>query len=186
MRQVIIAGRGGQGVMASAEALAQALWKQGSHVQAFPAFEPEKKGAPTTAYVRYDAHDILLHCEIDAADELIVLEPAVLTSLNIQPRLTANALLVINGSPSSLPPGYTEKYRIWFINAAQIAVNRKLGTRLMPQVGFLVLGAYARAIGSEAFLKAVQSVVAGMGADAESETVMAVREAFDRTIAGGS
>ena len=87
MRQVIICGRGGQRVMAAAEVLATALWSQGKFVQAFPSFQPEKKGAPTAAFVRYDEEDIWLRCEVDFADIIVVLDSAAISSFDISHRL---------------------------------------------------------------------------------------------------
>ena len=102
MRQVIICGRGGQGVMAAAEVLATALWSQGKFVQAFPSFQPEKKGAPTAAFVRYDNEEIWLRCEVDRADLVVVLDPAAILSMDIPHRLLPGGLLISNGSATDL------------------------------------------------------------------------------------
>ena len=144
MRQVMICGRGGQGAMAAAEVLAAALWSQGKLVQAFPSFQPEKKGAPTAAFVRYDEEDIWLRCEIDFADIILVLDSAAISSSDVSHKLALGGLLIGNGSATSRSLQSRGAFRTAFVNATQIAIHHKLGTRLLPQVNMLMLGALAR------------------------------------------
>jgi pyruvate ferredoxin oxidoreductase gamma subunit len=48
-------GRGGQGAVTSAELLAKAAIDEGKFAQAFPAFGPERRGAPVVAFDRIDS-----------------------------------------------------------------------------------------------------------------------------------
>lgn len=178
MRQVIICGRGGQGVMAAAEALAAALWSQGKFVQAFPSFQPEKKGAPIAAFVRYDNEEIWLRCKVDYADLIVVLDPAAIPSIDIPHRLLPAGLLISNGSKSDLPLRITSAYRAATVNATQIAIHHKLGTRLMPQVNMLMLGAFAR-LSEDMPLAALESVIVGGAPDRGDELRLAIREVYE-------
>ena len=54
MQGIRIDGRGGQGAVLASKILAQAFYRQGFSVQAFPAFGMERRGAPVSAYVRVD------------------------------------------------------------------------------------------------------------------------------------
>ena len=45
-------GRGGQGAVVASKLLADAYFREGYNVQAFPAFGMERRGAPVAAYVR--------------------------------------------------------------------------------------------------------------------------------------
>ena len=47
-------GRGGQGAVVASKILANAYFKQGLYVQAFPSFGMERKGAAVSAFVRLD------------------------------------------------------------------------------------------------------------------------------------
>jgi len=179
MRQVIICGRGGQGAMAAAQVLATALWSQGKFVQAFPSFQPEKKGAPTAAFVRYDDEDIWLRCEIDSADIIVVLDSATISSLNISHRLLQGGLLISNGLATDLSSLTATAFKTATVNATQIAIHHKLGTRLMPQVNMLMLGAFARLV-EDMPLAALESAIVNSAPDNGNELRLAVREVYER------
>lgn len=179
MRQVIICGRGGQGAMAAVVVLATALWNRGKFVQAFPSFQPEKKGAPTAAFVRYDNEEIWLRCEVNRADLAVVLDPAAMLSMDIPHRLQPGGLLIINGSATDLSSRTTTAYRVAAVNATQIAIHHKLGTRLMPQVNMLMLGAFAR-LSEDMPLAALESSIVNSVLDKDNELRLAVREVYER------
>jgi 2-oxoacid:acceptor oxidoreductase gamma subunit (pyruvate/2-ketoisovalerate family) len=164
--------------MIAAEVLAAALWSQGKFVQAFPSFQPEKKGAPTAAFVRYDNEEIWLRCEVDCADLMVILDPAAISSLDINQRLLPGGLLVNNGAAVDLASRTNTAYRIATVNATQIAIHHKLGTRLMPQVNILMLGALARLSG-DVSLAALEGAIVGSAPDNTNELLVAVREAYE-------
>ena len=182
MRQVIICGRGGQGVMTTAKVLATALWSQGKFVQAFPTFQPEKPGAATAAFVRFDDEEICLRCEIDCADAMIVLDPAVLSNFDTSSKLRSGGLAVVNVVSCRDIAELAPNCRTVTVNASQIAVNNKLGTRLQPQVNIVILGAYACASG-EVTLSAIEGAIAACVADGDSRIQRGVRKAYE-SVAG--
>ncbi len=181
MRQVIFCGRGGQGVLASAATLAHALWKNGRYVQAFPAFRPEKKGAPAEAFVRYDNQEVWLRCEIDQADIIILLDPAVLSAADATSRLAPDGLLVVNTGSQTVLAEYRESFRIAAVDAAQIAFNHRLGTRLLPHVNFAILGALARAF-DQVSLAQIQQSAGEYATDKIPEVQSAIRDAYEHAI----
>jgi len=61
MIEFVFYGRGGQGAKTSGELLAEAALLEGKYVQAFPEYGPERRGAPTRAFVRIDKKEIRLH-----------------------------------------------------------------------------------------------------------------------------
>jgi pyruvate ferredoxin oxidoreductase gamma subunit len=54
VKEMVIAGRGGQGVVLASQLLADALARAGYWVQSFPEFKAERRGAPISAFVRWD------------------------------------------------------------------------------------------------------------------------------------
>ena len=78
MIQILIHGRGGQGAVTAARLLAIAAFHEGKEVQAFPHFGIERRGAPTSAFLRIDDKPILIRSEIKAPDYAMVLDPALL------------------------------------------------------------------------------------------------------------
>ncbi|HWV86829.1 MAG TPA: 2-oxoacid:acceptor oxidoreductase family protein, partial [Capillimicrobium sp.] len=78
MLQVRLHGRGGQGVVTSAELLAAAAFADGRHPQAFPSFGSERSGAPVVAYCRIDDRPIRSHEPIAEPDVVVVQDPTLL------------------------------------------------------------------------------------------------------------
>ena len=67
-------GRGGQGAVVASKILANAYFKQGLYVQAFPSFGMERKGAAVSAFVRLDTIPIVERGEIKHPSSVIVLD----------------------------------------------------------------------------------------------------------------
>src|SRR4030042_6963619 len=71
-------GRGGQGAWTASLLLAQAGLKEEKNIQSFPAFGPERAGAPITAFTRISDDKIQLHSSIYEPDAVVVLDPTLL------------------------------------------------------------------------------------------------------------
>ena len=83
MRELRIHGRGGQGTVIASKLLAVALFREGHEVQSFPAFGVERRGAPVTAFLRFDDSPIRLRCEITEPNHLIVLDPTLIDAIDV-------------------------------------------------------------------------------------------------------
>ena len=73
MFEIRIHGKGGQGAVTAAEALAIAAFHDGKFSQAFPSFGPERSGAPVESYCRIDDKFINLRTHIYEPDYLMLL-----------------------------------------------------------------------------------------------------------------
>jgi pyruvate ferredoxin oxidoreductase gamma subunit len=90
-------GRGGQGAVTSAELVAQAAISEGKFAQAFPSFGPERRGAPVLAFVRIDSQEpIRIRAEITDPDVVVVLDPGLLTIVNVASGLKKDGIVIIN------------------------------------------------------------------------------------------
>jgi hypothetical protein len=78
MLQVRIHGRGGQGVVTSAELLSSAAFLEGRHAQAFPSFGSERTGTPVVAFSRIYDRPIRTREPIAEPDLPIVQDPTLL------------------------------------------------------------------------------------------------------------
>jgi pyruvate ferredoxin oxidoreductase gamma subunit len=77
MQEMLIAGRGGEGVVLASQILADAVARAGCHVQAFPEFKAERRGAPISAFLRWDeTAPIRRRYRVREADVLLSLSPA--------------------------------------------------------------------------------------------------------------
>ncbi len=94
-------GRGGQGAVTSAELVAQAAISEGKFAQAFPSFGPERRGAPVLAFVRIDSQEpIRIRAEIAEPDVVVVLDPGLLTIVNVVAGLKEGGMVIINTKKS--------------------------------------------------------------------------------------
>src|SRR5262245_56386427 len=83
MFQVRVQGRGGQGVVTTAELLSVAAFADGRHAQAFPSFGSERTGAPVVAFCRIDDRPIRVREPIARPDAVIVQDPTLLHQVDV-------------------------------------------------------------------------------------------------------
>ncbi len=148
MRELRIHGRGGQGAVIASKLLAVALFREGNDVQAFPAFGVERRGAPVTAFLRFDDRPIRLRCEITEPDDLIVLDPTLVEAVDVSGGLKAGGTILINSerAPDDYP-SLRARFRIATVDASGIAVRHGLGTRSQPIVNTAIVGAASAVFG---------------------------------------
>lgn len=148
MRELRIHGRGGQGTVIASKLLAVALFREGHEVQSFPAFGVERRGAPVTAFLRFDDQPIRLRCEITEPDHLIVLDPTLIEAIDVTAGLAEGGTILINTDrdPSSYDR-LTPRFGVATVDASDIAVRHGLGTRSQPIVNTAIIGASASVFG---------------------------------------
>ena len=101
MLEIRFHGRGGQGAVVASRMLAQAAFLAGNHVQAFPDFGLERRGAPVLAFTRIQDSPILDHSKIYVPDVVVVLDASLLDLLDVSEGIKEDGLILVN---SGLPP----------------------------------------------------------------------------------
>jgi 2-oxoacid:acceptor oxidoreductase gamma subunit (pyruvate/2-ketoisovalerate family) len=186
MIEIRFHGRGGQGAVIASKVLAAALFAEGKDVQSFPAFGVERRGAPVTAFLRFDDEPILLRCEITAPDDLIVLDPTLVEAVDVTTGLKEGGSILINSDRT--PDGYADlaaRFRIATVDAAAIARRHGLGSKTQPIVNTAILGAFAAASGMVG-LDAVCAAIADEVPVKAAENVAAAREAAGKVEYAGA
>ncbi|MFP4083143.1 MAG: 2-oxoacid:acceptor oxidoreductase family protein [Candidatus Aminicenantes bacterium] len=90
-------GRAGQGVVTAAVTLADVLsTEEGIHVQAFPEFGAEKRGAPILAFNRISKKPIRSHSHVYYPDIVVVTDPSLLGLINISDGAKEDAFFLMN------------------------------------------------------------------------------------------
>jgi 2-oxoacid:acceptor oxidoreductase gamma subunit (pyruvate/2-ketoisovalerate family) len=179
MREIRIHGRGGQGAVIASKLLASALFYEGRHVQAFPSFGVERRGAPVTAFVRYADEPVLLRCEILSPDELVVLDPTLLEAIDVTAGLKEGGSILVNaGTPPRACAAWRDRFRVAIVDASAIARRLGLGSRTQPIVNTAILGAYARFSGAVGLESAEEAIRLEM-ADRAAPNLAAAREAAE-------
>jgi pyruvate ferredoxin oxidoreductase gamma subunit len=139
-------GRGGQGVVTAGKLLADAALDAGLYFQAFPDYGPERMGAPIRAFTRMSKSPIHVHSQIVEPNVLLVLDPTVMSVLDVTEGLVEDGVIIVNTSES---PQQIRKElglksgRVFTVDASAIAIKH-LGREITNTP---MLGALAAATG---------------------------------------
>jgi 2-oxoacid:acceptor oxidoreductase gamma subunit (pyruvate/2-ketoisovalerate family) len=160
-----------------AQLLAEAAFREGKFVQAFPYFGVERRGAPVSAFTRISTSTILKRTNIYHPDHVVVLDPTLVEIVNITEGLSSDGWLIINSKKDPSQIGIDHP-RIATVNATSIAREYGLGSKNAPIVNTSILGAVARAtgvVGIDSLLDAIRAKVPSR----REENANAAREAYD-------
>jgi len=177
MIQIRFHGRGGQGSVVASQILVEAAFREGKHVQAFPYFGVERRGAPVTAFAKIDDIPIRDRSEIYNPNYVIVLDPSLVTVINVVEGLKEDGMVLVNTekSPDELELGNVKA--IATVDATSIAIDHGLGSRTAPIVNSAILGAFSKASG----IVSLDSLVASIHANAPAkrdENAEAAKDAY--------
>ncbi len=143
LKEIRIHGRGGQGAVVTARVLATAFVFDGKWASGFPLFGVERRGAPVTAFVRFDDKPIREKTKIYSADCLIVIDSHLFHSVDVFQGIRERCVLVVN-SPVSPTEQYHKNLRaIGSVDATEIAVQ-EIGRSI---TNTCMLGAFAHTTG---------------------------------------
>lgn len=158
MKEIRIHGRGGQGAVTAGIILAQALYNSGKWVQTFPIFGVERRGAPVAAYVRVGDSEILQRYNVYTPSDVIVLDAALISVVDVTEGLEEFGEVFINTSPDPMWKTKWHEFFVTTINAKEIAWKYGLGSKQAPVVNTAMVGAYLamRRVGLDHGLKAVE------------------------------
>lgn len=140
-------GRGGQGAVIASKILANAYFKQGLFVQAFPFFGMERKGAAVSAFVRLDSVPIVERGEIKHPDVIIVLDYSLLHKVDVTQGAMPGALILLNCRDRKDQAPIEGPYRVAGVDAVKIALQHGLGSKTAPTINTVIIGAFARLAG---------------------------------------
>ena len=176
MYEIRFHGRGGQGAVTAAILLVEAAAIEGKQVQAFPAFGPERRGAPVVAYARISDEPIEINCGIYEPDAVVVLDASVKPA-NAFGGLKEGGWVVVNarGDAKSLELA-KQRFRVAVVDATRIALE-KLGA---PIVNTAILGAVSKALGIVS-MEALEEAVRATFTQGAEKNIEAMRAAYGST-----
>jgi pyruvate ferredoxin oxidoreductase gamma subunit len=173
-------GRGGQGAVTSAELLAKAAIDEGKYAQAFPAFGPERRGAPVVAFNRIDTQSpIRVRAEIREPDVVIVLDPTLLSVVKVTAGLKDHGILLINTGKdfASIEKEFGSDWKLALVDATRIA-REMLG---VPIVNTTMLGALLKVVSVVKMDSLIEPVKERFERLAE-KNLNAMKKAFEETM----
>jgi 2-oxoacid:acceptor oxidoreductase gamma subunit (pyruvate/2-ketoisovalerate family) len=156
MIQIRFHGRGGQGAVVASKVLADAAFREGKDVQAFPYFGVERRGAPVTAFTKIDAKHIRDKSMVYTPNFVIILEASLIQAVNVTEGLVEDGMVIINTEED--PDKIAQELgveKVACVPATKIAIDNKLGSKVQPIVNTCLVGAIAKASG----LVKIESVV---------------------------
>ena len=123
MIEIRFHGRGGQGAVTTAELLARSAISEGKWAQAFPAFGPERRGAPVLAFCRVSEKKIQHRFQVKTPDVAVVLDPSLMDVLDPTKGLKPGGILVANCemTPAELKKKYKFTCQVATVDASKIA-----------------------------------------------------------------
>jgi len=179
MREIRLHGRGGQGTLVAAEILVSAMVMEGRFGSAIPFFGFERRGAPISAFVRFDDQPIREKTQIYNPDCVVVMDPTLRNAVDVFAGLSGERVVVLNERRNlarlDLPP--TVK-KVGLVDATGIAVD-VLG---VPITNTAMLGAFVATtgwIGLEPLVESIKQAFAGR--PLVEENVKAARSGFEAT-----
>ena len=98
---VVIAGRGGQGMVTAGDLIARAAVRECLHAMSMPSFGVERRGAPAKSFVRISESPILLRCEVTHADILCMCDSSIWRYSDFLSNIKEHSLLIFNSMLSS-------------------------------------------------------------------------------------
>ena len=158
MIEIKFRGRGGQGAVIASEILGKAAFLEGKWPQAFSHFGGERRGAPVFGFLRVAEEPVLLKCQIQHPDHVVVFDLALAEEQEVFQELKPQGVVLVNTHRD------IEHFRKWrsftlgLVNAGEIARSAGLGHMLNTAM----LGAYIRLtnlVKIETLLSVVQSSI---------------------------
>ena len=172
-------GRGGQGSVTSAELLAKAAIGEGNYAQGFPAFGPERRGAPVVAFNRINSMaPIRVRAEITEPDVVVVLDPTLIKVVNLTGGLREGGFLIINTNRTidEIEAQYGKKWKLAVVNGTLIA-RETIG---VPIVNTTMIGVLIRSTGIVSLESMHEPLKERFGRLAE-RNISAMKRAYDET-----
>lgn len=163
-------GRGGQGVVTASRILAEGALREGKYFQAFPEYGPERMGAPIKAFNRVSDQPIRLHCGVTNPELVIVVDPTLLTSVNVLEGLGEDGIVLANceKSPAELRDILGLKTgKVVTVNASHI--SREILGRVV--VNTPMLGALCRVFDQVKMETMLEAVRAQFGEKLRAEVI---------------
>ncbi|HPU94148.1 MAG TPA: 2-oxoacid:acceptor oxidoreductase family protein [Candidatus Saccharicenans sp.] len=179
MIEIRFHGRGGQGTVVASKILADALAKEGNYVQAYPEFGVERRGAPVFAFIRIDNKPIYDKSRIYTPDHVVVVDPTLVEAIDVTDGLKDGGYIIINSPKKPEEFKFPDKFKVFTIDATDIAVRHQLGTLAAPIVNTAIVGAVVKILKLTKLESLIEAIKEGVPQKPE-ENVQAAIEAYEK------
>ena len=177
MQEMLLVGRGGEGVVVASQILAETFARAGSWVQSFPEFTAERRGAPISCFLRWDSKGpIHRRYRFAGCDVLVFVTPSI-PPPEVWRSVRPGGLVVVNHEPRLPLRG---PFGLARVPASQIARSHGVvSSEGRPMGNIAVLGACVRLLAPAGLPHLEAAIRARMGALADAN-IAAAREGYRR------
>lgn len=179
MIEIRFHGRGGQGAVVASNMLADAAFREGKHVQAFPFFGVERRGAPVSSFTRINDIPIKIRSQVYNPDYVIVLDSTLIDIIDVTSGLKKNGIIIINTDKK--PSDFNLSFKVATIDATSIALDNKLGSKMAPIVNTSILGAFAKVSGIIS-LESIIIAIEESDISKKEDNIKAAEMAYQKTV----
>jgi 2-oxoacid:acceptor oxidoreductase gamma subunit (pyruvate/2-ketoisovalerate family)/2-oxoacid:acceptor oxidoreductase delta subunit (pyruvate/2-ketoisovalerate family) len=184
MFEVRFHGRGGQGAVMAAQALASAAVIEGQYAVAFPFFGAERRGAPVLAFARVDKDHIYGKTQVYEPDYIVVLDDRLIELVNVLQGLKPDAVAIVNSTSKPEEIDLGREMKTGAVDATTIALE-VLGA---PITNSAILGAFAKTTGElkiESIEEGIKDIFGKrIGEELGVKNANAAHKAYDQTVVG--
>ncbi len=179
MHEMLFVGRGGEGVVLASQILADTFARAGFWVQSFPEFTAERRGAPISAFLRWDESSrIHRRYKISKCDVLVVISPTP-PSADVMRRVRPGGLIVLNREARFAVTGDFDVSRL---PASRIAQEQGvLSSEGRPMGNVALLGACVKLLAPQALGCLEEAIAARMDTRAD-DNIAAARDGYARCL----
>ena len=170
MKEMLLVGRGGEGVVLASQILAETFARAGFFVQSFPEFTAERRGAPISAFLRWDESPIHRRYKVRDCDVLAVVSPSPPSPEAVR-TVRPGGLILLNREMRFPHAGPFDVARV---PASRIALdNGILSSEGRPMGNIAVLGACVRLLIPDGLVFLEEAVASRMGTGAGANVIAA-------------
>ena len=184
MYEVRFHGRGGQGAVMAAQALASAAVIEGDYAVAFPFFGAERRGAPVLAFARVDKDHIYGKTQVYEPDIIVVLDERLIELVNVIQGLKPDAMAIVNSKKKPEDIDLGREMKAGVVDATTVALE-VLGA---PITNSAILGAFAKTTGElkiESIEEGIKDIFGRrIGEELAEKNAKAARRAYEETVVG--
>ncbi|OQY39764.1 MAG: pyruvate ferredoxin oxidoreductase [Candidatus Cloacimonetes bacterium 4572_65] len=117
-------GRGGQGGFTVSRLLGMAVSLfNGKHAIAFPAFGPERRGAPVLAFTKIDDTKIDDRSEVELCDYVVIMDETLINPSIVKGLKDDSSILINTTNPAKYVKFFPKNNKIYSIDATNIALE---------------------------------------------------------------
>lgn len=142
MKEIRFHGRAGQGARMASEILAAAFVLEGKYVSAFPMFGAERRGAPVSAFLRFDDKPVRETTQIYEPDCLVIIDPAQIKQATFK-GIKEGGIAILNISKPTIERPHQNIELVGFADATAIALE-EIGRAI---VNTCMLGVFTKTTG---------------------------------------